>query len=147
MPHLSKILERIVHHQVISHLEEFKLLPDLQSAYSRGHSTESCPRGIRRSYRRHLKWKICFAASITPNRGIRHGRPLHPAAPDNIRLRWRSTPVDVLIPRRPSPVFFFEAIRLPRGQRYIAYLKALSWGHCYLRFTRPTLARSSSNMV
>ena len=40
LPHLSKILERIVHLQVISHLEEFKLLPDFQSAYRRGHSSE-----------------------------------------------------------------------------------------------------------
>ena len=41
LPHLSKILERIVHRQVISHLEELKLLPDFQSAYIRGHSTET----------------------------------------------------------------------------------------------------------
>ena len=41
LPHLSKILERIVHHQMISHLEEFKLLPDFQSAYRRSHSTET----------------------------------------------------------------------------------------------------------
>ena len=40
LPHLSKILERIVHHQVISHLEEFKLVPDFQSASRHGHSTE-----------------------------------------------------------------------------------------------------------
>ena len=39
--HLLKILERIVHRQVISHLEEFKLLPDFQSAYCLGHSTET----------------------------------------------------------------------------------------------------------
>ena len=31
LPHLSKILERIVHRQVISHLKEFKLLPNFQS--------------------------------------------------------------------------------------------------------------------
>ena len=36
-PHLSKILERIVHRQLIGHLEEFKLLPDVQSADRRGH--------------------------------------------------------------------------------------------------------------
>ena len=41
LPHLSNILERIVHHQVISHVEEFKLLPDFQSAYRCGHSTET----------------------------------------------------------------------------------------------------------
>ena len=41
LSHLSKILERMVHRQVISHLEEFKLLPDFQSAYRRGHSTET----------------------------------------------------------------------------------------------------------
>ena len=41
LPHLSKILERIVHRQLIGHLEEFKLLPDVQSAYRRGHSTET----------------------------------------------------------------------------------------------------------
>ena len=41
LPHLSKILEMIVHRQMISLLEEFKLLPDLQSAYRRGRSTET----------------------------------------------------------------------------------------------------------
>ena len=41
LSHLSKIRERIVHHHVISHLEEFKLLPDFQSAYRHGHSTET----------------------------------------------------------------------------------------------------------
>ena len=40
-----------------------------------------------------------------------------------------------------------EANRLLHGQRYMAYLKVLYWGHCHLRFTRPTLARSSINMV
>ena len=39
--HLSKILERIVHRQLIDHLEEFKLLPDIQSTYRNGHSTET----------------------------------------------------------------------------------------------------------
>ena len=39
-PHLSKILERIVHLQVISHLEEFKLLPVFQSAFRCNYSTE-----------------------------------------------------------------------------------------------------------
>ena len=51
LQHISKILERIGHRQVISHLEEFKLLPDVQSAYCNGHSTQ----GLLRSYRRHLK--------------------------------------------------------------------------------------------
>ena len=40
LPHLSKILQRTVHHQLISHLEKLKLLLDVQSAYRRGHSTE-----------------------------------------------------------------------------------------------------------
>ena len=41
LPHLSKIIERIVHRQVMSHLEEFKLLPDFQTAYRRSQSTET----------------------------------------------------------------------------------------------------------
>ena len=41
LPHLSKILERIVHRQLIGHIEEFKLLPDVQSACHRGHFTET----------------------------------------------------------------------------------------------------------
>ena len=41
LPHLSKILERIVRRQLVGHLEEFKLLPDVQWAYRRGHSTET----------------------------------------------------------------------------------------------------------
>ena len=44
-------------------------------------------------------------------------------------------------------LFFLSANPLPHGQRYMAYLKARSWGHRYLCFTRPTLARSSSNIV
>ena len=40
LPHISKILARIVHRQVISHLEELKLLPNFKSAYRPGHSTE-----------------------------------------------------------------------------------------------------------
>ena len=41
LSHLSKILERIVHRLLIGHLEEFKLLPDVQLAYCRGNSTET----------------------------------------------------------------------------------------------------------
>ena len=41
LPHLSKILESIVYRQLIGHLEEFKLLPDVQSAYRHGHSIET----------------------------------------------------------------------------------------------------------
>ena len=41
LPHLSKILERIINCQLVSHLEEFRLLPEVQSAYRRGHSTET----------------------------------------------------------------------------------------------------------
>ena len=37
----QKILERIVHRQVMSHLAQFKLLPDFQSVYRRGRSTET----------------------------------------------------------------------------------------------------------
>ena len=41
LSHLPKILERIVHRQLIGYLEEFRLLPDVQSAYRCGHSTET----------------------------------------------------------------------------------------------------------
>ena len=41
LPHLSKILERIINCLLVSHLEEFRLLPEVQSAYRRGHSTET----------------------------------------------------------------------------------------------------------
>ena len=41
LPHVSKILERIVNSQLIHHLEEHRLLPEVQSAYRRGHSTET----------------------------------------------------------------------------------------------------------
>ena len=41
LPHISKILEKIVNRQLIGHLEEFKLLPDVQSAYRRRHSTKA----------------------------------------------------------------------------------------------------------
>ena len=34
-------MERIVNSQLIRHLEEHKLLPEVQSAYRRGHSTET----------------------------------------------------------------------------------------------------------
>ena len=40
LPFLSKVLERIVHHQLIGHLVRNDLLPDFQSAYRKGHSTE-----------------------------------------------------------------------------------------------------------
>ena len=41
LSHLSKILKRIINCQLVSHLEEFRLLPEDQSAYRRGHSTET----------------------------------------------------------------------------------------------------------
>jgi len=41
LPVLSKVLERLVAKQLLSHLDEFKLLPDLQSAYRAYHSTET----------------------------------------------------------------------------------------------------------
>ena len=41
MPHVSKIQERIVNSQLIRHLEEHRLLPEVQSAYRRGHSTKT----------------------------------------------------------------------------------------------------------
>ena len=41
LPFLSKVLERIVHHQLTGHLITKNLLPDFQSAYRNGHSTET----------------------------------------------------------------------------------------------------------
>jgi len=41
LPVLSKVLERLVAKQLLSHLDEFKLLPDQQSAYRAHHSTET----------------------------------------------------------------------------------------------------------
>ena len=41
LPFLSKVLERIVHHQLISHLVRNDLQPDFPSAYQKGHSTET----------------------------------------------------------------------------------------------------------
>ena len=38
---LSKLLERVVHRQTIDYLLKHKLLPEFQSAYTRGHSTET----------------------------------------------------------------------------------------------------------
>ena len=41
LPVLSKVLERLVAKQLLSHLDEHKLLPELQSAYRAHHSTET----------------------------------------------------------------------------------------------------------
>ena len=41
LPHLSKVLERIINCQLVSHPKEFRLLPEVQSVYRRGHSTET----------------------------------------------------------------------------------------------------------
>ena len=41
LPFLSKVLERIVLSQLMSHLEEHRLLEPFQSAYKKGHSTET----------------------------------------------------------------------------------------------------------
>ena len=41
LSHVSKILERIVSHQLITHLEQHMLLLDVQSAYRRERSTEA----------------------------------------------------------------------------------------------------------
>jgi len=41
LPVLSKVLERLVAKQLLSHLDEHKLLPGLQSAYRAHHSTET----------------------------------------------------------------------------------------------------------
>jgi len=37
---MSTVVERLVCHQLVTYLEQNGLLPDLQSAYRRGHSTE-----------------------------------------------------------------------------------------------------------
>jgi len=41
LPVFAKVLEHLVAKQLLSHLDEFKLLPDLQSAYRAHHSTET----------------------------------------------------------------------------------------------------------
>jgi len=41
LPVLSKVLERLVAKQLLSYLDEHKLLPELQSAYRAHHSTET----------------------------------------------------------------------------------------------------------
>jgi len=41
LPVLSKTLERLVAHQLVKHLNLWRLLPDLQSAYRAHHSTET----------------------------------------------------------------------------------------------------------
>ena len=41
LPFLSKVLERVIHRQNIAYLDKNNLLPDIQSAYRRGHSTET----------------------------------------------------------------------------------------------------------
>jgi len=41
LPVLSKTLERLVAHQLVEHLNLWRLLPDLQSAYRAHHSTET----------------------------------------------------------------------------------------------------------
>ena len=41
LPFLPKVLERIIHHDLIGHLFRNSLLPDFQSVYLKGHSTET----------------------------------------------------------------------------------------------------------
>ena len=41
LPVLSKVLERLVAKQLLSYLDEHKLLPELKSAYRAHHSTET----------------------------------------------------------------------------------------------------------
>ena len=41
LPFLSKVLKRIVHHQLIGQLVRNDLLPDFQSPYWKGHSTKT----------------------------------------------------------------------------------------------------------
>ena len=41
LPFLSKVLERIVHRQTTAYLLQHQLLPEFQSAFRRGHSTET----------------------------------------------------------------------------------------------------------
>ena len=41
LPFLSNVLERVIQRQTIAYLDENNLLPDAQSAYRRGHSTET----------------------------------------------------------------------------------------------------------
>ena len=41
LPFLSKLMERVVLRQLINYLQSNSLLPEMQSAYRRGHSTET----------------------------------------------------------------------------------------------------------
>ena len=41
LPFLSKVLERVISRQTIAYLDEHNLLPEVQSAHRRGHSTET----------------------------------------------------------------------------------------------------------
>jgi hypothetical protein len=43
---LSKLIERVVHHQFSTHLRAFHLLPDSQSAYRTNYSTETALLGV-----------------------------------------------------------------------------------------------------
>ena len=150
LPHLSKILERIVHHQVISHLEEFKLLPDFQSAYRRGHSTETAVLKVYSDLIDAIsngKFALLSLLDLTAAFDtVDHNILLHRL---EITFGFRGVPLQWMrsyLDGRTQSILLGGKSTAPQ-QRYMAYLKTLSWGHCYVRFTRPTLARSSSNMV
>ena len=106
-PYLSTIIERIVHRQLISHLEEFKLLPDFQSAYCRGHSTETAVIKVYSDLIDAIsngKFALLSLFDLTAAFDtVDHNILLHRL--DNILLPWPATPVDALILRWPNPVY------------------------------------------
>ena len=149
LPHLSKILERIVHRQAISYLEEFKLLPDFLSAYRRGHSTETAVLNVYSDLIGAIsteKFTLLSLLDLTAAFDtVDHKILLHRL---EITFDFRGVPLQWMcsyLDGRTQSILVGKSTS--HGQRYMAYLKALSWDHCYLCFTRPILARSSSDMV
>ena len=80
LPQLSKILERIVNRQLIDHLEEFKVIPDVQSGRSSWtFHLNGGPPGVFRSCRHHFQWKASVAVSPGPHGSISYGRQCNTA--------------------------------------------------------------------
>ena len=106
LPHLSKILQRIINCQLVSHLEEFRLLPEVQSAYRRGHYRESSPQSFLGPRRRHLELKVCTTVFFRFICSFRYGWPQHPTASswNVIRLSWHAARMPALVPWRKEPV-------------------------------------------
>ena len=132
LPHVSKILERIVNSQLIRHLEEHRLRPEVQSAYRRDHSTETAVLKVYADLIDSISnGKLALLCLLDLTAAF--DTVDHPAAPSRytIRLPWLDLVMAGILSRWPYIVGAAERS---------VYRSTVSGVQCFTRFSARTTA-------